>query len=174
MRDERERDDRRGIRRGYRVLLLLGSLSVAIGVGLYTPGPQATILSRVILAVFTVSMLVAMATAVVLIPSPPDPRERARRLLWRARRDETESAEDDRGEEALTQRRRDAREIFTPILTSHPGLTRVGKPSRPRNESLPPSRGKVRMGVKTASPLTPSLFPLFSFLTSPLTPTPQP
>ena len=81
MRDSGETEGRRSRRRGYRVLLLLASLGIAIGVGLYTPGSQATALSRIILAVFTVSMLVSMATAVVLIPSPPDPRERARRLL---------------------------------------------------------------------------------------------
>ena len=90
-----ETEGRRGRRRGYRVLLLLASLGIAIGVGLYTPGAQATALSRLILAVFTISMLVSMATAVVLIPSPPDPRERARRLLSGAWRRDGDKGEDD-------------------------------------------------------------------------------
>lgn len=94
MRETGETEGRRGRRRGYRVLLLLASLGIAIGVGLYTPGAQATALSRLILAVFTVSMLVSMATAVVLIPSPPDPRERARRLFGGARRVEREDDSD--------------------------------------------------------------------------------
>ncbi len=94
MRESHDTEGRRGRRRGYRVLLLLASLGIAIGVGLYTPGAQATALSRLILAVFTVSMLVSMATAVVLIPSPPDPRERARRLFGGARREDANEGED--------------------------------------------------------------------------------
>ena len=85
---------RRANRKRLRLLLLLAFLAGTLGAGMYTPGPQATLVSRLILVVFSFSLLMSLSMAVVLIPSPPDPRERMRSIFGWQRRDPTEDQSD--------------------------------------------------------------------------------
>ena len=87
---------RRANRKRLRLLLLLAFLAGTLGAGMYTPGPQATLVSRLILVVFSFSLLMSLSMAVVLIPSPPDPRERMRSIFGWQRRDPTEDQSDAR------------------------------------------------------------------------------
>ena len=47
---------------------------------MYTPGPEATAFSRLMLVVFSASTVMSLAIGVVMIPAPADPREQARLL----------------------------------------------------------------------------------------------
>ena len=81
-------------RKRARVLLLLACLATTFGAGMYTPGPQATLFSRLILVVFSISFLMSLSVAAVMIPSPPDPRERMRSVIWGWRRDSDKDKSD--------------------------------------------------------------------------------
>ena len=61
---------------------------------MYTPGPQATFVSRLALVVFSLSFLMTLSVAAVMIPSPPDPRERMRSIFGWQRRDSNEDTSD--------------------------------------------------------------------------------
>ena len=81
-------------RKRARVLLLLACLVGTFSAGMYTPGPQATWFSRIALVVFSISFLMSLSVAAVMIPSPPDPRERMRSALWGWRRESEEDRSD--------------------------------------------------------------------------------
>ena len=81
-------------RKRVRVLLLATFLAGTLGAGMYTPGPQATLVSRLALVVFSLSFLMTLSVAAVMIPSPPDPRERRRSILWGWRRNSNEDRSD--------------------------------------------------------------------------------
>ncbi len=85
---------RRRNRKRLRVLLLLACIVGTLSAGMYTPGPQATLFSRIALVVFSISFLMSLSVAAVMIPSPPDPRERMRSVLWGWKRDSDEDRTD--------------------------------------------------------------------------------
>ena len=63
---------------------------------MYTPGPQATLFSRLALVVFSVSFLMFLSVAAVMIPSPPDPRERMRSIFdWQRRASNEDRSDSD-------------------------------------------------------------------------------
>ena len=83
-------------RRRLRVLLLLMCLLGTLGAGMYTPGPQATFVSRLALVIFALSFLMFLCVAAVMIPSPPDPRERMRSIFgWQRRASNEDSSDGD-------------------------------------------------------------------------------
>ncbi len=77
-----------------RVLLLLACVAVMLSAGMYTPGPQATLFSRLVLVVFSITFLMSLSVAAVMIPAPPDPREGMRNVLWGWRRHSDEDRSD--------------------------------------------------------------------------------
>ena len=81
-------------RKRARILLLLACIVTTLSAGMYIPGPQATLLSRLILVVFSISFLMSLSVAAVIVPSPPDPRERMRNVLWGWKRDTDEDRSD--------------------------------------------------------------------------------
>lgn len=81
-------------RKRVQLLMLLTFLAGTLGAGMYTPGPQATFVSRLALVVFSLSFLMCLSVAAVMIPSPPDPRERMRNVLWGWRRGSNEDKSD--------------------------------------------------------------------------------
>ncbi len=74
--------------------MLLTFLAGTLGAGMYTPGPQATFASRLALVVFSLSFLMCLSVAAVMIPSPPDPRERMRSIFGWQRRDSSQDSSD--------------------------------------------------------------------------------
>ena len=74
--------------------MLLACFAGTLGAGMYTPGPQATLVSRVALVVFSLSFLMTLSVAAVMIPSPPDPRERMWSIFGWQRRDSSEDTSD--------------------------------------------------------------------------------
>ena len=85
---------RRRNQKRVRALLLLACIAGTLSAGMYTPGPQATWFSRIALVVFSISFLMSLSVAAVMIPSPPDPRERMRNALWGWRRESSEDRSD--------------------------------------------------------------------------------
>ena len=94
MRQSEAAERRKRNRQRARFLLLLACLAGTFSAGMYTPGPQATLLSRLVLVVFSISFLMSLSVAAVMIPSPPDPRERMRSMLWGWRRDSDDDKSD--------------------------------------------------------------------------------
>ena len=90
---------RRRNQKRVRVLLLLACIVSTFSAGMYTPGPQATLFSRIVLVVFSLSFLMSLSVAAVIVPSTPDPRESMRNVLWGWRRDSDEDRSD--GDESL-------------------------------------------------------------------------
>jgi hypothetical protein len=60
-------------------LIAIAALTLTFVLGMISPDPEPSGLSNLILLGFGLSFLVAFATIVVLIPSPPDPRRALRR-----------------------------------------------------------------------------------------------
>lgn len=81
-------------RKRARLLLLFACIATMLSAGMYTPGPQATLFSRLILVVFSISFLMSLSVAAVMMPSPPDPRESMRSALWGWRRNSEEDKSD--------------------------------------------------------------------------------
>ena len=85
---------RKAKRRRVRLLLFV-FVAVTLCAGMYTPGPQATFVSRLVLAVFSLSFLTSLSMAVVMIPSPPDPREQMQSIFGGWGRDSNEDRSED-------------------------------------------------------------------------------